>query len=1126
MGSSLSAASCALAGRGARLTINSAGIFNPIFIIVGCSPRRLFRGLNFIDLSTNNPTSWSWNFGNGNTSVAQNPSAVYTDTGTYTVTLVVTNVDGSDSVAKVNYITVFESPVSNFTSDITNGCSLTVQYADSSPPGSSAITSWFWDFGDGSSSTTQSPAYTYSMAGSYYVGLTVTNSDGCTNTVLINNYAAVSEGPKPGFTSSTQTGCSIPFAVNFSDTSAQGSSAITGWLWNFGDATLSTVQNPTHTFTSFGGFDITLTITDLDNCLDSLTVSNNIIIDDFQANFSSDTIVNCPDLQVNFADSSSPNPISWLWDFGNGASDTVQNPVNVYDSSGVYTVSLITTNAIGCTDTIIKSNYIDFEQPVASFVADSMDNCEFPFTVNFTNNSTGVGPLSYYWDFDDGSPVDTNANPSHTYNDTGIFKVSLIVKDAFGCTDTLSMAELTDSIVVWMPYSNYYSSPRSGCIPLQVDFINYSGSWIGTITDYDWNFGDPLSGVNNTSTLITPTHTYDSVGDYAITLIVTTDRGCKDTTTTADFIKAGYLPDTVYFSKAQDTACYGAPVQLTDLSVDTINKWWWTFDDGQGADLQNPNHAFQDTGWLMITLVADFNGCKDTSLADSIFILPPKASFGTNPASAWIMCSIPDTVSFVDYSWKAESWLWDFGDGSSQVTTQNPTHIYTDSTTAYIPVTLIASNSNGCIDTIIIDMANPYIKNGFFADDTTGCFTMDVSFTDTSTANMTIVNWLWTFGDGDSSGSAIPSLHTYSDTGQYDVALVTTSYQCTDTVTKKVFITVNGVFPEFAADILTGCLPLTVSFSDSSTGTSPVVSWSWDFGDSSAFDTTQYPTHTYYDTGFYDVQLIVIDSNGCMDTIRKNNYVRPTFPYPEFSYSMNACIGESINITNTSVGIGLNYSWDFGDGFTDSILNPVYSYADSGSFTITLTATDTNGCDSTVSQVISVIPFPVADFFVDTVITDCPPLVVTFSDLSTAIGDSITSWYWDFGDSSTATAQNPVHTFSYPDTFDVTLVITNSTGCSDTIVYPNLIFVGGPYGTFTFSPDSGCVPQDVAFSASAINTVNYQWDYGDGIIDTLITDSAVHMYSQPGNPTPSLLLIDSSGCVQLAAAPSLGSITI
>ena len=1108
-------------------------------ITSGCSPITV----NFIDLSIGNPTSWSWTFGNGNTSVSQNPSAVYTDTGTYTVTLVVINSNGSDTIIKVNYITVFESPIPNFTSDITSGCSLTVQYADSSYPGSSPLTAWYWDFGDGSSSTTQSPSYTYSMAGSYYVGLTVTNLEGCSNTLLITDYAVVSEGPQAGFTSLTETGCSIPISLTFSDTSAQGSSVITAWSWDFGDSTLDNVQNPTHTFTSFGSFDINLTVTDFDNCSDSLTIIDYIIIDDFQADFSSDTTVNCSDLQVNFTDSSSPNPVSWFWDFGTGDTDTVQNPVYVYDTTGLYTVSLIASNANGCNDTIVKSNYIDFEQPVASFVADSMSNCELPFTVNFTNNSTGMGPFSYYWDFNDGSLLDTNANPSHIYITEGAYYVSLIIQDAFGCTDTLSMVEPDDSIFIARPNASIGSNPQEGCIPLTVNVTGVgSTSVVDSITSWNWNFCDTLSGSNNTSNLQSTSHTYDSIGDYIATLIITTSKGCTDTSlvTNLSSFRAGIPPDTVYFTKSDSIICYSDSVQFTDLSTDTVNTWIWQFSGANVSYEQNPWVSFVDTGWSTITLLAGLNGCYTWSATDSIYIKPPKAWYG---ASSYSLCSEPYEVTFTDYSWGAESWYWDFGDGDTLTGTDsaaaNPTHTYLNP--GFYTVALTVTNSNGCSDTkifspLILTSATIFVSDiniGFTADTIVGCFGVEVNFTDTTTANTPIKSIYWDFGDGDSYYTTFydtlsfdPSTHVYSDIGTYDVTLIITElYNCTDTLVKPAYITVNGVFPDFVVDTLRGCAPLTVNFTDSSDGTSPVVSWIWDFGDSSAFDTSQNPTHTYIDTGLYDVQLIVVDSNGCTDTIWKNNYIKPTFPYPDFTYSINACLGENINITNNSVGIALNYFWDFGDGAMDSVLNPAHTYSDSGSFTIALTATDTNGCDSTMSHVISVKAFPIADFSVDTFITDCPPLVVTFSDLSTAIDDSITSWYWDFGDGGTATVQNPVHTFSYPDSFNVTLVIANSTGCSDTIVYSSLIFVGGPSGTFTFSPDSGCVPLEVTFNASAANTVNYQWDYGDGIIDTLSADSTVHIYSQSSNPTPSLLLIDSSGCVQQATGTS-GSIII
>ncbi|MBL4578675.1 MAG: PKD domain-containing protein, partial [Flavobacteriales bacterium] len=1081
----------------------------------GCSPLTV----NFIDLSTDNPTSWSWDFGNGNGSVLQNPSAVYTNPGTYTVELKISNGNGSDSLTLVDFIVVFETPTANFTGDTANGCSLTIQLTDSSSQGSSPITSWYWDFGDGNISTNSNPVHTYSTSGTYYTSLTVTNTNGCTHTLLVNNFASVSEGPQANFASNPQTGCTIPFTANFSDSSDQGSFPIVSWLWDFSDMTPASVQNPAHTFTSFGSFDVTLIVTDSGNCSDSLTIVDYIIVNDFQADFSSIATVNCPNLQVAFSDSASPNPISWLWDFGDTNTDTVQNPVHIYDSSGIYPVTLIATNAIGCIDTMVKN--ITFEQPVASFTADSMDNCELPFPVNFINNSTGTGPLNYYWDFDDGSPIDTNANPSHIYTAEGIFSVNLIVEDLFGCTDTLSMPESGDSIIISKPKAefNRYTLEFNGCIPLTVDFSNYSFAAVDSITNWSWNFGDNLSGVNNISSLKHPTHIYDSIGEYTVTLILTTARGCTDDTVRIDFVKTGIPPDTVYFTKAQDTACHGAQVQFTDFSTDTINNWRWSFGV---INSQNPMGTFQDTGWQTITLQAGLNGCYDTSLVDSIYILPPKPDFLAAPR---VLCFFPQTVAFVDASLEADSWQWDFGDGSPIDNSQNPTHTYLNP--GYYPVQLTVSNSNGCIDSLIEDdfIRVPGLQSDFSTNDTLGCFAVDVSITESSSSFSNIVSWIWDFGDGNTDSIQSPPVHTYSDTGKYDITLITRDqFNCRDTLIQQEYITVNGIFPDFEADTLKGCTPLVVNFADSSDATSPGVSWIWDFGDNSPVGTSQNPTHTYVDTGVFDVQLIVVDSDGCTDTVQKNNYIGPSFPYPGFNYSVNACPGENINIANTSSGIGLKYFWDFGDGSTDSILNPMYSYSATGNFTITLTVTDTNGCDSSLSQTITAIPFPVADFAVDTLITNCPPLVVTFGDLSTAIGDSITSWFWDFGDGGTATAQNPVHTFLYPDTFDVSLVIVNSTGCSDTIVYPDLIFVGGPYGAFTFSPDSGCAPLQVTFNASAANTVNYQWDYGDGVIDTSIADSTVHIYTQPENPNPSLLLIDSSGCVQQASAPPISII--
>ncbi|MFH1321675.1 MAG: PKD domain-containing protein [Bacteroidota bacterium] len=1096
-------------------------------ITSGCSPLTVY----FIDLSTNNPNSWSWDFGNGNYSTQKNPSAVYTIPGTYTVTLSISNSSGSDVETKVDYITVFESPSADFTTDITDGCNLTVQFTDLSDPGSLSITSWYWDFGDGYNSTSSDPIHTYNLGGSFYVSLTVTNTDGCDNTFVISDPISVNQAPQADFTGMPENGCSIPMTVDFTDQSIQGSSSITSWNWDFGDGNTDNIQNPSHTYTSFGSYDITLIITDTSSCSDTLISTNYEVFEELIADFTSDTAIDCPNLIVTFTDSTSANPDTWLWDFGDGDTDTIQNPVHVYDSPGIYTITLIVSEP-GCIDTIVKPNYIDFQQPVASFVTDSMDNCELPFTVNFTNNSTGVGPLQFFWDFDDGSPVDTNVNPSHTYTSEGGYKVSLIMIDVYGCRDTTDMIDWPDSIFIAEPIADFEANPLEGCIPLTVNFSDLSISAVGTITGWDWNFGDTLSGADNTDTLQNPVHIYDSIGDYSVTLIITTDRGCTDVITIINYLRSGYPPDSVYFTKSDTIACHGVTVQFTDLSVDTINTWLWDFGDpNSGTDntssLQDPTHIFQDTGWIMITLIAGLNGCNDTSITDSIYILPPRPLFSATPT---VLCSVPDTVYFTDLSWDAESWLWDFGDASPVDTTQDPFHIY--SSPGFYQVQLIVSNSNGCTDTITQSdfIQIPDLETDFFANNTVACFTIDVSFTDISTsiAPSSVESWNWDFGDGNTSTNDDPPVHNYSDTGTYDITLITTeTYGCIDTLVKTAYITVNGTFPNFVADTLTGCAPLTVNFTDSSSGTSPVFSWSWDFGDSSPADTTQNPAHTYTTRGFYSVQLIVIDSNGCTDTLLKSNYINPTFPYPGFSYDTNVCVNEDIGIADTSTGTGLTYFWNFGDGNTDSIANPGFTYVDSGTYTITLTVTDTNGCDSILSRIITVVLYPVADFTVDTFITDCPPLVVEFTDLSTVYGDSIVSWFWDFGDGANSTKPDSVsHTYSYPDTFDVMLIVINSTGCADTLFIPGLIMVGGPKGSFDFTPSAGCTPLEITFVASVENATGFQWDFGDGIIDSLGGDSVVHTYLNPGNPNPALIMTDSAGCVQQADPPSPGSITI
>ena len=211
--------------------------------------------VQFVDSSTNSPTSWAWSFGDGTTSVNQSPSHTYTTVGTFTVTLTATNSAGSSTTTQSGYITTTPAPpISSFTSNVTSGTvPLYVQFTDTS---ANTPVSWLWFFGDGGTSTVQNPVYEYTTPGSYTVILTATNSAG-SNTTDIAKYITASALTKPvtSFSSDVTTG-SAPLTVQFTDTSQNSP---TSWLWNFGDGSISTVQNPLHVFLGAGSYSVILT---------------------------------------------------------------------------------------------------------------------------------------------------------------------------------------------------------------------------------------------------------------------------------------------------------------------------------------------------------------------------------------------------------------------------------------------------------------------------------------------------------------------------------------------------------------------------------------------------------------------------------------------------------------------------------------------------------------------------------------------------------------------------------------------------------------------------------------------------------------------------------------------------
>src|SRR5688500_38148 len=243
----------------------------------------------------------------------------------------------------------------DFSASKVAGCTpVVVQFTDASKGSPSQ---WRWELGNGVISTLKNPSTTYFNPGTYKIKLVIRNASGA-DSIVKDKYISVYPNPVVDFKASDSSGC-FPLAVQFTDLSTTASGSIAGYNWDFGDGTLSSSPNPTHTYTSAGNFTVTLKITNSFGC--TKTVSNNQYIkvtNGVKADFIYSNPGQCKaPITINFSNTSTgPGALIYTWDFGDGTKSNEVNPVHTYTNIGSYSVSLITVSPQGCRDTIRKEN--------------------------------------------------------------------------------------------------------------------------------------------------------------------------------------------------------------------------------------------------------------------------------------------------------------------------------------------------------------------------------------------------------------------------------------------------------------------------------------------------------------------------------------------------------------------------------------------------------------------------------------------------------------------------------------------------------------------------------------------------------------------------------------------------
>ncbi len=380
---------------------------------------------------------------------------------------------------------------------------------------------------------------------------------------------------------------------------------------------------------------------------------------------------------------------------------------------------------------------------------------------------------------------------------------------------------------------------------------------------------------------------------------------------------------------------------------------------------------------------------------------------------------------------------------------------------------------------------------------------LTVQFNDTSAGNVTA--WLWDFGDGNTATEPSPS-HTYTDAGTYTVSLnASNAYGFSvSTVTDAI-----RVLPAPAAGFTytpdEGNAPLSVQFNDTSSGN--VTAWVWDFGDGNVSNERNH-LHTYVIAGIYTVSLNASNTYGfnvstVMDAVS-------VLPAPVANFTSTPDEGNAplaVTFTDTSSGNVTAWLWDFGDGNTSAEQTPVHIYAITGTYTVSLNASNTYGFNvSTVADHIQVLPAPVASFAY-TPEEGNAPLAVTFTDTSSG---NVTAWLWDFGDGNTSTEQNPQHLYASAGTYTATLNASNAYGFNVSTAADDIHVLSAPDARFTFTPDEGNAPLNVTFAEpSSGNVTAWSWDFGDG--QTSTEQNPEHTYTAAGIYTVALNVSNAYG---------------
>lgn len=1117
--------------------------------ITGTAPTSSFTGANLClgtdyipnNTSTGNSSAisnYSWSFGNGAVSSLQNPTYTYTASGSYTVTLEVTNLDGC-SASSSQTVVVKENPVSAFNSGL--ACvNNAYQFTDLSvPPAGETLAQWNWNFGDATSSNSQNPAHSYSAGSTYTITLIVTASNNCSDTSS-NSLQVVANAPAPsvpdlfipqnGWSTTTPN---IDFVWNPANNAVNYTLEIS--TDNFATTAQSYTNLPAtaYSYTLASNQTYYWRVIAYNLCNDSHTSPIRIFTVFSPVDFTNLSLwLNADSQSVSINTSNPvPNSVDTLFDrgpFGLNAYQTnltkqpelvtealLNHKSVVHFTSGVGGNKEMEGNPIPNLNTSSLTVFAVFNGEPVTTVTGLLgtgtsttgwmllrDNNAGVLQVrnNGVDLSTATGPtpatgfpyklFAYKKELNVSSQTFLNSQTSGAPGVGGSYASSFTMgskyflgKAGFGSLYKGSIAELIIynrllSSVEQTQVENYLYSKYAPPVNLGPDIFE-TASVCPVVINADNRFVDYLWSTGETGSFIS----VQQSGYYSVRTIDVFGRISRDTI----HVSFPYLG-----MSSNDTAvCFGQPLSISANMVNA-GAFQYLWNDGAGTITQALSPSVTGNYFSVISDgVCTYNSDTVYVLLDSLELLSLFSDTG--------VCSGNDLLADGG-AYTAGNVLWSTGDTTVSITITAPGVYSVDYTDVY-----------GCN---VKDTALVIIKGQAPSADFTvsvSCAGDPVLFVDSSEAVApdSVTQWSWSFGDGQTA-TGHTAQNLFANPQQYTIIhTVLTDSGCSGVKTKTITVS-----PRPMAELTYGgvvCAGTNAQFLDNSDVllTDTISQWKWVFNNADVF-TIENPVYEFPQQGEVPVCLTVTTNNGCVDSMCTS--VEVFAPLVANFAAQNFCLGDSVAFNDLTPSLStVGWQWNFDDGsFFGTTKNTKHKYTAPGNYTVKLRIENAIGCSDTTSKTIQIMTLPVAAFANQ---NTCEDQFYSPVDSSTSLSEPITNWKWQIA-SANYSGQSVQHLFADTGSYPVKLKVTTASGCVDS-VQQTVIIYPTPVADFDFTPLYGEAPVDVTFNNLSAGAASYVWNFGDG--NTSVDFGPTYTYTTNDTFTIQLQSTSGFGCTDGAS---------